>query len=35
VKIYAVADIHGNLEKLELIKAHVLELKPDVCGDLW
>jgi Icc-related predicted phosphoesterase len=37
VKIYAVADIHGNLEKLELIKAHVSELNPDVlviAGDI-
>ena len=30
MKIYAVADIHGNLEKHELIKTHVLELNPDV-----
>lgn len=37
MKIYAVADIHGNLEKLELIKAHVSELNPDVlviAGDI-
>jgi Icc-related predicted phosphoesterase len=30
VKIYAVADIHGSLEKLELIKSHVSEPNPDV-----
>jgi Icc-related predicted phosphoesterase len=37
VKIYAVADIHGNLEKLELIKSHVSDLNPDVlviAGDI-
>lgn len=30
MKIYAVADVHGNLEKYELIKTHVSELNPDV-----
>jgi len=30
VKIYAVADVHGNLEKYELIKTHVLKLNPDI-----
>jgi len=30
VKVYAVADIHGNLEKYELIKTQVLKLNPDI-----
>lgn len=30
VKIYAVADIHGNPDKHELVKTHVSELNPDV-----